>query len=70
MIVESCDSETMIIVEAAKILRKHTCILNMKIDFTGSFSPDSNVQSVPHILLSFQSRILDESGIMKEKPPP
>ena len=49
---DSFDCEAMILVKAAKILRKH--ILNMKFDFTGYFSPESEVKSVPSILLSFQ----------------
>jgi len=64
-ITESCDSEAMVLVKAAKILRQH--MLNMTFDFTGSFSTDSEVKSVPPILLSFQQMILDGPGIMKGK---
>ena len=60
---DSCDCEAMVLVKAAKIMRKH--ILNMKFDFTGSFSPESEVKSVPSILLSFQQMVLDGPGIMK-----
>ena len=44
---DSCDYETMVIVKAIKIMRKH--ILNMKFDFTGYFSPESEMKSVPSI---------------------
>ena len=50
---DSCDYETMVLVKAIKILRKH--ILNMKFDFTGFFSPESEVKSVPSIQ-TFSSR--------------
>ena len=48
----SFNCEAMVLVKAAKILRKH--ILNMKFDFTGSLSSESEVKSVPSILVSFQ----------------
>jgi hypothetical protein len=41
----------------------------MKFDFTGFFSPNSDVKPVPPILLSFQQMILDRPGIMKENTP-
>ena len=56
----------MVLVKAIKILRKH--IMNMKFDFTGSFSPESEVKSVPSIQTlsrSFQQMMLDGPGIMK-----
>ena len=57
----------MVLVKATKILRQH--ILSMKFDFTGLFSSDSDVISVPPILLSFQQMIIDRPGIMKENTP-
>ena len=64
---DSCDTEAMALVKAAKILRQH--MLSMKYNFTGSFSPESEVKSVPSVLLSFQEMLLNGHGIMKPKCP-
>ena len=41
---ESCESDVMLLVKAAKILRRH--VLNMKYEFTGSFSHESETKFV------------------------
>ena len=64
---DSCDTEAMALVKAAKMLRQH--MLSMKYNFTGSFSPESEVKSVPSVLLSFQEMLLNGHGIMKPKCP-
>ena len=60
---ESCESDVMLLVKAAKILRRH--VLNMKYGFTGSFSHESETIAVPPILLSFQKMLLKGPGILK-----
>jgi hypothetical protein len=64
---DSWDSDAIVLVKAAKLLRQH--ILNMKFEFTGSFSPESEVNSVPPVLLSFQQMMLEGQGIMNKTSP-
>ena len=58
------DSEAILLSKAAKVLRRH--LFEKQYHFTGSFSSDSELQSVPAALLTFQHMLLDGPGIMKE----
>ena len=60
-----CDSEVILLSQAAKILRRYT--LDQNNNFTGSFSRDCQEESVPTILLTFMQMVLDGPGITKNQ---
>ena len=60
----SCRSEVSLLAKAVKILRRHT--VPWKLHFSGSFDPDCHEKSVPPLLLTFYSMLLDGLHIIDE----
>ena len=60
-----CNSEVILLSQAAKILCRYT--LEKNNNFTGSFPPECQEESVPTILLTFMQMVLDGPGITKNQ---
>ena len=63
--ISTCDtySEVLLLSKAAKILRKH--VFSTKSNFTGTFLPNCQTQSVPTILSTFMQMLLDGPCMLK-----